>query len=160
MESKSLVWDYFEIFLFKNMYLLYIKRCNFEYHMGGKISLKNLDLVSNFEIKWQKISISSRSLRFSEQKSRSRLEPWDFVKKISISSRGTRLKEAKSRSRLESQKRHLATLWFMTNTINRCPIHCNGSERDCRWLLLFHFRGGTSLGTWTFLLENFLTGWH
>ena len=40
-----------EIFLFKNMYLLYIKRCNFEYHMGGKISLKNLDLVSNFEIK-------------------------------------------------------------------------------------------------------------
>ena len=89
MESKSLVWDYFEIFLFKNMYLLYIKRCNFEYHMGGKISLKNLDLVSNFEIKWQKISISSRSLRFSEQKSRSRLEPWDFVKK--------------SRSRLEAR---------------------------------------------------------
>ena len=40
-----------EIFLLKNMYFLNIKRCNFEYHMGGKISLKNLDLISNFEIK-------------------------------------------------------------------------------------------------------------
>ena len=70
-----------EIFWFKNLYLLNIKRCNFNITWEVKISLKILDLVSNFKIKWQKISISSRSLRFSEQKSRSHLEPWNFVKK-------------------------------------------------------------------------------
>ena len=30
-----------EIFLFKNMYLLNIKRCNFEYHMKGKNFIEN-----------------------------------------------------------------------------------------------------------------------